>query len=289
MRLQRVGRARAQAPRPAVVLAFVNCVEFLWRLVVTAHVRAVVKAIQLPCFRLPTKTHGVAQAAREHFTFGAIRSHAQHGGVFGVGVFAVVAGGAYAHVEPPIRPHAQRTPRVVATFGQVVKQQSRGCQGAIGLHLCNVEAGVGDDVQIAVVQQQAVRAGNARHCLSHISHALAMGVAQQQHVALAALAGIHIALGRYLQPAHIAQALRKYRCGKPVGKLETAKAFFGQGYGCRLQDANHRFGCRRTAGGHGLSDGWGRRQHHNDGDKRRNKAGEGSYQCLHGAGARWSG
>ena len=113
--------------------------EVRGRLVVAAQVRTVVKAVELPRHRLPGKAHGVAQATGNDLALRTVGPQAQQGGVFGVGLKAVVAGGAHTQIQPAVWPHAQRAARVVAALGQVVQQATGRGQGAFALHVGHVQ------------------------------------------------------------------------------------------------------------------------------------------------------
>ncbi|MNV86979.1 hypothetical protein D3C71_1810590 [compost metagenome] len=93
---------------------------------------------------------------------------------------------------------------------QVVDDDARGGQRAVRLDICHQHLLVGGDVQLALAMSEAVgELQILRHDLLLIGHAIAVRVAQQEHIALIAPAHVHIAIGHGLQPAHIGHVLRK--------------------------------------------------------------------------------
>jgi hypothetical protein len=128
---------------------------------------------------------------------------------------------------------------VVAALRQIIQQPPGGGQGAVALHVGHVQRPVRNHVQLARVQQQPVHACDAGHSLSYVGHTIAIGVAQQQHLAMGAQAGVHIAIGGYLHPAHIAQALGKDGNFKACGQLEAAQQGFRKWDGAWLENRHH--------------------------------------------------
>ena len=65
------------------------------------------------------------------------------------------------------------------------------------------------------------------------------GVSMQQHLAMGAQAGVHIAIGGYLHPTHTAQALGKDGNFKACGQLEAAQQGFRKWDGAWLENRHH--------------------------------------------------
>jgi hypothetical protein len=166
-----------------------------------------VEAPQFAGLRLPAEADGVAQAGGKDGALLAVRRDAQDGRIFRVALIADVAGAAHAQVQHAVGAEGDGAVRMLAGIRQVADQQFQLAQAAVAEDVGDEQFLDRDEVQLVVADCQAVRAGAAGHGDRRaVGLAVAVGIAQQQHVALVAPAQVDVAVGRDGQDAGVFQA-----------------------------------------------------------------------------------
>jgi hypothetical protein len=242
----RVGLAVLVDVRPAVPAARLDPVQFLPLLVVAKPVDAMVEPPEVPGFRVPTEADGIAEAARVDGAARAIGPHAQYGRVLLTGLVAGVAGGADGDVQPAVGPERERTVRVLTGLRQVIHQDAQRAERAVRPTVGHEDLVDRHEVEAVAPQGEPMRHRAPGDYTLGVRAAVAILVAEHDHVAWLTLRDVHRAVGSHRYHPRVLHALGPFRDGEAWRRLQRRDARGGRRQWGRAVDVGtHLPGDRR--------------------------------------------